>query len=155
MDQMDRVPEGLDVSAPPGLLAGRRVALLHPAWHSCGTYQVVLGQIAAYRALGSEIYPIAISSDPAFTPGRNWLWRSFVQSTPELSRGPRFFGGAPLHKIISPSFLTDVLWPYLHGDQAVMRLGMARRAEISPVCTAQRFDLVHCNHFFSCRSLNA
>jgi polysaccharide biosynthesis protein PslH len=148
MDQMDRTPEGLGVSAPPELLAGRRVALLHPAWHSCGTYQVVLGQIAAYRALGSEIYPIAISSDPAFTPGRNWLWRSFVQSTPELCRGPRFFGGAPLHKIISPTFLTDVLWPYLHGDQAVMRLGMATRAEISPECTAQRFDLIHCNHFF-------
>ena len=148
MDQMDRVPEGLGVSSRPGLLAGRKVALLHPAWHSCGTYQVVLGQIAAYRALQAEIYPIAISSDPAFTPGRNWLWRSFVQSTPELSRGPRFFGGAPLHKIISPTFLMDVLWPYLHGDQAIMRLGMAARAEISPACVAQRFDLVHCNHFF-------
>ncbi|MFM8858876.1 MAG: glycosyltransferase family 4 protein [Methylocystis sp.] len=148
MEQMDRVPEGLGVSSPPGLLAGRRVALLHPAWHSCGTYQVVLGQIAAYRALQAEIYPIAISSDPAFIPGRDWLWRSFVQSTPELSRGPRFFGGAPLHKIISPIFLKDVLWPYLHGDQAVMRLGMSMRAEISPTCAAQRFDLVHCNHFF-------
>jgi glycosyltransferase involved in cell wall biosynthesis len=148
MDHMDRVPEDLGVSLPSGLLAGRRVALLHPAWHSCGTYQVVMGQIAAYRALQAEVYPIAISSDPAFTPGQTWLWRAFVQATPELSRGPRYYGGAPIHKIISPTFLTDVLWPYLHGDQAAMRLGMAQRAEISSSCEAQRFDLVHCNHFF-------
>ncbi len=43
----------------PSPLKGRRVALVHPAWHSCGTYRVVLGQIAAYRALGAEVFPIA------------------------------------------------------------------------------------------------
>ncbi|MCX7900515.1 MAG: glycosyltransferase family 1 protein, partial [Methylocystis sp.] len=37
-------------------LADRRVALVHPAWHSCGTYRVVLGQIAAYRALGAAVW---------------------------------------------------------------------------------------------------
>ena len=53
----------------PSPLKGRRVALVHPAWHSCGTYRVVLGQIAAYRALGAEVFPVAISSDPGFTTG--------------------------------------------------------------------------------------
>ncbi|RNJ49811.1 glycosyltransferase [Methylocystis hirsuta] len=129
-------------------LLGRRVALIHPAWHSCGTYRVVLGQIAAYRALGAEVFPIAISSDPGFVPGRNWLWKSFNQATPELDGGARYYGGAPFHAMLSPRFLRHVLWPYLHGDQAVVRLAMAERARLSRAIEGATFDLVHCNHFF-------
>ncbi len=129
-------------------LLGRRVALIHPAWHSCGTYRVVLGQIAAYRALGAEVFPIAISSDPGFVPGRNWIWKSFSQATPELDDGVRYYGGAPFHAMLSPRFLRDVLWPYLHGDQAVVRLGMAERTLLSSGIEGATFDLVHCNHFF-------
>ena len=129
-------------------LAGRAVALVHPAWHSCGTYRVVLGQIAAYRALGAEVFPIAISSDPGFIPERRWIWKSFVKSTPELGAGERFFGGAPFRAVLSPRFLRDVLWPYLHGDQAVIRTGMAERARLSAGVERRDYDLVHCNHFF-------
>ncbi|MGJ0561695.1 glycosyltransferase [Methylocystis sp.] len=129
-------------------LLGRRVALIHPAWHSCGTYRVVLGQIAAYRALGAEVFPIAVSSDPGFVPGRNWLWKSFNQATPELDGGARYYGGAPVHAMLSPLFLRHVLWPYLHGDQAVVRLAMAERARLSRAIEGATFDLVHCNHFF-------
>ena len=129
-------------------LAGRRVALLHPAWHSCGTYRVVLGQIAAYRALGAEVFPIAVSIDPGFRPDRLWLWKSFFAATPELDAGARYWGGAPLRSLFAPSFLKNVLWPYLHGDQAVIRLALAERATLSDGVAAQEFDLVHCNHFF-------
>jgi glycosyltransferase involved in cell wall biosynthesis len=129
-------------------LLGRRVALIHPAWHSCGTYRVVLGQIAAYRALGAEVFPIAISSDPGFVPGRNWIWKSFNQATPELDDAARYYGGAPFHAMLSPQFLRDVLWPYIHGDQAVIRLGMAERARLSRGVEGAAFDLLHCNHFF-------
>lgn len=129
-------------------LRGRRVALIHPAWHSCGTYRVVLGQIAAYRALGAEVFPIAISSDPGFVPGRNWIWKAFQRATPELDGGPRHCGGAPLLALFSPRFLRNVLWPYIHGDQAAVRLGMAERTILSPGLDGARFDLVHCNHFF-------
>lgn len=129
-------------------LAGRDVALVHPAWHSCGTYRVVLGQIAAYRALGARVAPIAICDLPGFTPERAWRWRSFVEATPELSRGERWFGGAGFRSFIAPSFLRDVLWPYLHGDQAVIRSGIADMARLSPELAERAFDLVHCNHFF-------
>lgn len=129
-------------------LAGRRVALLHPAWHSCGTYRVVLGQIAAYRALGADVSPIAISLDPGFVPGRGWIWKSFTEATPELDDGPRYYGGAPFRAMFAPRFLRDALWPYLHGDQAVIRLGMAERAMLSPGVEGAAYDLVHCNHFF-------
>jgi glycosyltransferase involved in cell wall biosynthesis len=124
------------------------VALIHPAWHSCGTYRVVLGQVAAYRALGAEVFPVAISSDPGFVPGRNWIWKAFNQATPELDDGPRYYGGAPVSVVFAPRFLRDVLWPYIHGDQAVVRLGMAERTLLSPGLDGATFDLVHCNHFF-------
>lgn len=129
-------------------LANRQVALIHPAWHSCGTYRVVLGQIAAYRAMGAEVWPIAISSDPGFVPGRDWIWKSFVQATPELDDGARYFGGAPFRALFAPRFLSETLWPYIHGDQAAIRLGMAERVVLSAAVEAANFDLVHCNHFF-------
>jgi polysaccharide biosynthesis protein PslH len=129
-------------------LAGRRVALLFPAWHSCGTYQVVLGQIRAYRGLGAEVTPVAVSIDPGFVPGRRWLWKSFVAATPELDDGPRFFAGAPFHALFAPRFFASTVWPYLHGDQAIIRLGLASRARFSPGVEGRSYDLIHCNHFF-------
>ncbi len=129
-------------------LAGRRIALAHPAWHSCGTYRVVLGQIAAYRALGAEVFPIAVSSDPGFRPDRRWIWRDFVEATSELDENPRYFGGAPFRAVLGPRFLKNVLWPYLHGDQAVIRTGLAERAILSTGLERIGYDLVHCNHFF-------
>jgi glycosyltransferase involved in cell wall biosynthesis len=131
-----------------GPLAGRSVALIHPAWHSCGTYRVVLGQIAAYRALGATVFPLAISVDPGFAPERKWIWRSFVEKTPELDVGERFLGGAPFHAFVAPHFLRSVLWPYLHGDQAIIRTSVAARARLSAELAERSFDLVHCNHFF-------
>ncbi len=41
-----------------------------------------------------------------------------------------------------------MLWPYLHGDQAVIRSGLAERALLSKGLEDVAFDLVHCNHFF-------
>jgi glycosyltransferase involved in cell wall biosynthesis len=136
------------LTAAPRPLAGLDVALLHPAWHSCGTYRVVLGQIAAYRALGARVFPVAVSLDPGFAPQRSWIWQAFLRATPELNDGPRFVSGAPLRAVFGPRFLAHVLWPYLHGDQAVVRLGMVERALLSPEVTDRAFDLVHCNHFF-------
>jgi glycosyltransferase involved in cell wall biosynthesis len=129
-------------------LEGRAIALVHPAWHSCGTYRVVLGQVAAYRALGAQVSPIAVSSDPGFSPQRDWIWRGFRRATPELDAGERYFAGAPFRAVLDPLFLRNVLWPYIHGDQAAIRTGMAERATLLPELRAQSFDLVHCNHFF-------
>ncbi|PWB81425.1 MAG: glycosyl transferase family 1 [Methylocystaceae bacterium] len=129
-------------------LAGRDVAVVHPAWHSCGTYRVVLGQIAAYRALGARVSPIAVSDLPGHAPQSAFMWRSFIEATPELSRQERWFGGVPFSSFVHPRFLRDVLWPYLHGDQAIIRAGLAERARLSPALERRRFDLVHCNHFF-------
>jgi polysaccharide biosynthesis protein PslH len=138
----------MPTSVSPRPLLGRKVALVHPAWHSCGTYRVVLGQIAAYRALGAEVFPIAIGTDPGYVPERRWIWRDFVKSTPELDDGPRYFGGTHFRTMLEPKFLREVLWPYLHGDQAIIRTGFAERSALSPEAERQAYDLIHCNHFF-------
>ena len=128
--------------------SGKTVAIVHPAWHSCGTYQVVLGQIEAWTALGADVVTIACSDQPGFKPNRGWIWNGYRKATPELDSHPRHVAGAPLHAVLAPEFLRDVLWPYVHGDQAVIRAGMISRAEIAPELRAKNFDLVHCNHFF-------
>ncbi|MGB9188673.1 MAG: glycosyltransferase family 4 protein [Methylovirgula sp.] len=128
--------------------AGKNVALVLPAWHSCGTYRSVIGQVAAYRALGAKVFPVAISFDPGFVPDRPWIWRSFVEATPELNAGERYFGGTPFHVFANPRFLRDVVWPYIHGDQVVIRTGGAASARLSKELDGHTFDLVHCNHFF-------
>ena len=129
-------------------LDGKTVVVVHPAWHSCGTYSVVVGQIEAYRSLGAHVETVAFNDVPGFVPGRSWLWRDYVAHTPELDRQPRHFAGVPLHKTIDPRFLTGAVWPYLHGDQARMRAGAAEAATVSAALAGVPIDLVHCNHFF-------
>ena len=126
----------------------RRVIIVHPAWHSCGTYQVVLGQLEAWRALGAEVTTVAVSDQPGFVWSRDWIWRDFIKATPELDGGPRSFAGARFSTLANPSFLGGVIWPYLHGDQARMRAGFANAAPLDPMLFGQKPDLVHCNHFF-------
>jgi polysaccharide biosynthesis protein PslH len=128
--------------------AGKKVAIVHPAWHSCGTYQVVVGQIEAWTSLGAEVVTVACSDQPGFKPERAWIWNGFRKATPELDAHPRHFAGAPAHSVLAPSFIANVLWPYIHGDQAVIRAGMISMARLDPELEAQKFDLVHCNHFF-------
>ena len=128
--------------------AGKRVAIVHPAWHSCGTYSVVVGQADAYRCLGAQVETIAFSDVPGLVPQRAWLWRDYRANTPELDRQPRHFVGLPLARVGDPRFLANAVVPYLHGDQAAMRTGAAEAARFDKTLAGADFDLVHCNHFF-------
>ena len=131
-----------------GPFEGRTVAIVHPAWHSCGTYQVVLGQIEAWTQLGARVVTIACSDQPGFVSERGWIWKNFATATPELDAHERHCVGAPLSSVFAPAFLGNVLWPYIHGDQAVIRAGMISRAKLPTALTNETFDIVHCNHFF-------
>jgi polysaccharide biosynthesis protein PslH len=128
--------------------SGKTVAVLFPAWHSCGTYRVVLGQISAYRSLGARVLPIAVSTDPGYIPERAWIWRPYVNATPELNHDERYFCGASFLSVLRPNFLKNVLWPYLHGDQAKIRTGLISLAKLPRFVESAKIDLVHCNHFF-------
>jgi glycosyltransferase involved in cell wall biosynthesis len=132
----------------PSALLGREVAIVHPAWHSCGSYQSILGQVEAYRAMGAHVSMVAVSTDPGFIPERSWIWRTYIESTPELDCDARFYAGAPLSALFYPSFVRDVVWPYAHGDQAIIRRALAEQARFSKKLAELSFDVVHCNHFF-------
>ena len=58
-------------------LAGKTVAVVHAAWHSCGSYQVNVSQAAVYKALGAHVISLAVREWP---PGQSDLgsarWRS-------------------------------------------------------------------------------
>ncbi|MDE2577442.1 MAG: glycosyltransferase [Hyphomicrobiales bacterium] len=129
--------------------ANRAVAIVHPAWHSCGTYQVVLGQVAAWKSLGARVTTIAVSDEPGRKPERAWIWKNYRAHTPELDATERAFAGPPLHAVIKPHVLRNAVWPYAHGDQAAIRAGLASEAEISPLALNGAYDIVHCNHFFT------
>lgn len=133
---------------PDRPLAGVTVAQIHSAWHSCGSYSSFVSQAKAYRALGAIVCPVAVADMPGFTPERKRLWRAYIDATPEFDEADRFFAGAPLRAALAPRFLREALWPYLHGDVAAMRVSIAEAVRLPETVEQQRFDLIHCNHFF-------
>ena len=136
-----------DTMAGSADLVGRTIAIVHPAWHSCGTYAVVLAQVVAYRRLGARVVTLACSDQPGFVSTRSRLRRHYVTMTPELDDTHRLFAGASFRSLIRPGFLKNTVWPYLHLDQAAIRTGMADASSIIGP-PARDIALVHCNHFF-------
>src|SRR5438270_6097706 len=74
-------------------LAGRTVALIHPAWHSCGTATVVASQARAYRALGARVLSVALSDHPGFGLAPERLARAYLRATPEFVADRRLVTG--------------------------------------------------------------
>lgn len=132
----------------PAALPGKEVAIVHPAWHSCGSYQSIVGQAEAYRAMGAHVSMVAVSTDPGFIPERSWIWRRYIESTRELDSDARFYAGAPLSTLFDLGFLRDAAWPYAHGNQSIIRTALAKRSRLSATLDGLTFDIVHCNHFF-------
>src|ERR1700736_1169032 len=83
-------------SSPP--LAGRVVAIVHPAWHSCGSHQVFVSQARAYRSLGAKVISVAIADMPGSVDGSR-ASKAYLAATGDLDAGARIFAGMPLRKI--------------------------------------------------------
>ena len=132
-------------SSPP--LAGRAVAIVHPAWHSCGSHQVFVSQARAYRSLGAKVVSLAIGDDPGCGDGSP-ASKAYLAATGDLEADARIFAGMALRKIFNGGFLrAGKQW--MHGNYAAMRIEIARLATIpDALVSAPRFDLIHCNHFF-------
>ena len=128
-------------------LADRTVAVVHPAWHSCGAYEVYVGQARAYRALGARVITVACSDNPGYAPTSS-RWRDYRRLTPELEGFPRHFAGVAFRRFFRPHYLRRLSLPYWRGDWATMRLEFSIVSDISEGMTQERPHLVHCNHFF-------
>ena len=130
-------------------LAGRTVAVVHAAWHSCGSFQVNCSQIAAYRALGARTVSVAmmdVLSSPAPAGGR---WPQYLAASGDLQADARYFCCADTSALWTSGLLKDGWWPLVHGDQATWLVELARRAALPEALTREDVDLVHANHFFT------
>jgi len=130
-------------------LRGKNVAVVHAAWHSCGSYQVNVSQIMAYRGLGARVVSVALMdalSSPAPLGAR---WPAYLAATQDLSADARYFVSAPTRLLWASGLLLDGWWPLIHGDQASWLIALAKRAEAPKELLDQRFDLIHANHYFT------
>jgi glycosyltransferase involved in cell wall biosynthesis len=132
----------------PAPLAGKTVAVVHAAWHSCGSYQVNASQLRAYRALGARTISIAMMDAPTPSPPHG-RWRVYLAATADLCADARYLCGPSLAHVPTPSFLADAWWKLIHGDQASYLIELARRAAPPPALAAETIDLIHANHFFT------
>jgi glycosyltransferase involved in cell wall biosynthesis len=130
------------------LLSGRTIALVHPAWHSCGTATVVAGQARAYRALGARVISLALSDQPVFGLAAKSFGRAYREATPELVADRRLLTGVARSAFLNPLTIGPIGWSFAHGDHAATYVGFAKSSAVPAELTTERIDIIHCNHFF-------
>jgi len=141
-----RGAENMDAQARP--FAGKTVAVVHAAWHSCGSYQVNVGQIAAYKALGARVVSIAMMDDVARRPPRGARWASYIEASRDIGADGRYYSGAPLSALAS-RLLIDGWWRLIHGDQASWLIELAKRTPLPEGFESETIDFIHANHYFT------
>ncbi|GAC1328685.1 MAG: hypothetical protein NVSMB26_04250 [Beijerinckiaceae bacterium] len=129
-------------------LAGCTVAIVHPAWHSCGTATVVASQARAYRGLGARVLSLALSDQPVFGLVPERLARAYFAATPELVADRRVLTGVSRGGLLNPLTLGGIGWSFAHGDHAATYVALARNSAVPPGLEGKQVDLIHCNHFF-------
>lgn len=134
--------------APGKALAGKTVAVVHAAWHSCGSYKLNTIQIAAYRALGARVLSIAMMDDLAAPPPDGPRWPAYIEATRDIGAHRRFFSSAPF-SALAGRLLVDGWWRLIHGDQASWLVEIARRAPLPEGVEEEPVDLIHANHYFT------
>jgi polysaccharide biosynthesis protein PslH len=128
-------------------LAGKIVAIVHPAWHSCGSHGVFVAQARAYKSLGATTVSLALADTPGCVDGSR-ASRGYLAQTADLEACLRGFAGVPLCTLWTREFLSAVK-KWMHGNYAATWIEAARLAAIPQSLTAPpRIDLIHCNHFF-------
>ena len=130
-------------------LKGKTVAVVHAAWHSCGSYQVNVSQIMAYRALGARVVSVALMDVLSPPPPLGGRWPAYLAATHDLPADSRYFAAAPASGLWTSGLLLDGWWPLIHGDQASWLIALAKRADAPKELFDQRFDLIHANHYFT------
>jgi glycosyltransferase involved in cell wall biosynthesis len=129
-------------------LSGRTIALVHPAWHSCGTATVVASQARAYRALGARVVSLALSDQPVFGLAAKSFGRAYRDATPDLIADRRLLTGIARSAFLNPFTIGPIGLSFAHGDHAATYVGFGKSSQVPAELTAESLDLIHCNHFF-------
>ncbi len=127
-------------------LTGKTVLLVHPAWHSCGSYNVFAAQAEAYRALGANVHSLAVDGFPGKT-AQSPAAQAYFAATQDLKAEGRFFTGMPLSALPTRTFAAAAS-AWLHGDYAAMLVEAADRSALPDALRTLKVDLIQCNQFF-------
>lgn len=122
---------------------------MHAAWHSCGSYQVNVSQIAAYRALGARVVSVAMMDALGPPPPQGARWEAYLAATRDIGADARYFSGPPVSALASPRFLARGYWRLIHGDQASWLIELSRSAPLPDGFETETIDFVHANHYFT------
>ena len=141
-----REPRPGETGAP---FSGKTVAVVHAAWHSCGSAQVNVSQIEAYKALGARVISIAMMDVLSAPAPEGDRWPDYLAATRDLPADRRFFAATPVSSLWTSPLLKDGWWPLIHGDQATWLIALAQRAQLPAELSEERVDLIHANHFFT------
>jgi glycosyltransferase involved in cell wall biosynthesis len=129
-------------------LKHKNIAILFPAWTNCGCYHVWTGQIAAYKEMGANVYPIALSMTPRVNPEDTKNWIAFLSSASEI-KDLCYLSGPSYSSLINFYYLRHVVWPYFHGNHARMRTWLMSKVILPENIENKVFDLIHCNLFYT------
>lgn len=129
-------------------LSGKTVAIVHPAWHSCGTHQVIASQVRAYKKLGARVLSIALMDDVTPSIGRGARWKNYRLHSQDLAADARYESSALVADLFRTALLKDGWWPLVHGDQATWLVELEKRAPVPKGLDTDAIDLIHANHFF-------
>jgi glycosyltransferase involved in cell wall biosynthesis len=132
-----------------GSVEGKTVAIVHPAWHSCGSHAVFCSQAAAYRAMGAEVVALAVGTRLNQGPRNRGFWSYYYKATSDLMAHERCHTGPSGLSLLVDGRLRRAL-KLVRSDYAAQMAGLA---ELSPLpgglARRGRIDLIHCNHYFN------
>ena len=137
--------EKSDVAAP---LSEKTVAVVHPAWHSCGTHQVLASQLRAYKGLGARVVSIAFMDAITHAVGVGARWRDYRAKSGELVADQRYETSTVIVDLFRTGLFKKGWWPLIHGDQATWLVELAKLAPLPKGLDPDTIDLIHANHFF-------
>ncbi len=129
-------------------LSGKTVAVVHPAWHSCGTHQVIASQIRAYKKLGARVISIALMDDVTPSIGSGERWKNYRLHSRDLAADERYESSATIADLFKTMLLKDGWLPLIHGDHATWLVELVERAPLPEKLDTVAIDLIHANHFF-------
>ncbi len=129
-------------------LTGKTIAVVHPAWHSCGTHQVIASQIRAYKKLGARVLSVALMDDVTPSIGRGERWKNYRLHSQDLAADERYESSATIADLFRTALLKDGWLPLIHGDHATWLVELVKRAPLPEALDTGAIDLIHANHFF-------
>ncbi|MFO1103865.1 MAG: glycosyltransferase [Methylocystis sp.] len=135
-------------SSSRAALSGKTIAVVHPAWHSCGTHQVIASQIRAYKQLGARVLSIALMDDVTPSIGRGARWKNYRSHSQDLAADERYESSATIADLFKTALLRDGWLPLIHGDHATWLVELVKRAPLPEALDTAAIDLIHANHFF-------